>query len=210
MQALHAQTPVRVAGLLYLVIILSGLSAELVLRGPLMAGGAEAIAANLPRFRLGLLADMTMLLADIVLALLFFALLRGVHAGLARAAMVFRLMQAALIGMALTLLSVVPGMIAAGDHALAMHMTTLHANGYDIGLILFGVNSLLMAVLLTWSGGVPRIIAWSIGGSGLVYIAGGLARLAAPDLLAVLQYAYALPILAETALCLWLIVMARI
>ena len=66
---------VRTAGALYLVIILCGLTAEIALRGPLLAGSppeiAGAIGANLPQFRLSLLADVIMLLADIALALLF-------------------------------------------------------------------------------------------------------------------------------------------
>ena len=54
----------------------------------------------MPAFRLSLVADVVMMLADIGLALVFFALLAPVQAGLARAAMIFRLMQAGLIDVA--------------------------------------------------------------------------------------------------------------
>lgn len=201
----------RSAGALYVVIITAGLTSELALRGPLVASAdpAAAIAAHLPAFRASLLGDLTMILADIALALIFFALLRRISEGLARAAMVLRLMQAALIGMGLVLLAGVP-IVLPQDPALALHLTQMHVAGYDIGLIFFGVNSLIMAVLLSRAGGVPKIIAAGIGGSGLVYIAGGLARIAAPNLLAPLQYAYALPMLAETALALWLLITGRI
>lgn len=213
--ATHApDATVRVAGLLYLVIILCGLGAELALRGPLLAGGPEQIAAAVEaapgRFRLALLADLVMLAADIALALVFFALLRGVSASMALAAMVLRLMQAVLIGAALVLLSALPFALEAGEAQTAALLAHLHANGYDVGLVLFGGNSLIMAWLLTRSGGVPRLIATGIGLSGLVYIAGGVARLAAPEALEVIQYAYALPILAESALCLWLLITGRI
>lgn len=205
---------VRLAGLLYLVIILCGLTAELVLRGPLLSGDAAQIAAAVGaapgRFRLALLADVVMLAADIGLALLFYALLRGVSQGAALAAMVLRLMQAVLIGAALVLLSALPFALETGAPQTAALLAHLHANGYDIGLILFGGNSLVMTWLFLRSGGVPRVIAAGIGLSGLVYITGGLARLTAPQMLETLQYAYALPVLAESALCLWLLITGRL
>lgn len=205
---------VRLAGLLYLVIIVTGLSAELALRGPLLAGGPEqiaaAVSAALPRFRMALLADVVMLGADIALALLFWRLLRGVSEGAALAAMVLRLMQATLIGAALVLLSALPFALAQGEIALAALLAELHATGYDVGLILFGANSLIMARLLGLSGGVPKVILGGIALSGLVYMTGGLARLAAPAALEMIQYAYALPMLAESALCFWLLVRGRI
>lgn len=213
--ATHApDANVRVAGLLYLVIILCGLSAEIALRGPLLSGGPDQIAAAVGaapgQFRLALLADLVMLGADIALALVFYALLRGVSAPMALAAMVLRLMQAVLIAAALVLLSALPFALEAGEARTAALLAHLHANGYDVGLILFGGNSLIMAWLLTRSGGVPRLIATGIGLSGLVYITGGVARLAAPGALEVIQYAYVLPILAESALCLWLLITGRI
>lgn len=209
-----ARPAVRLAGLLYLTIILTGLSAELALRAPLLSGTPEQIAAavsgSLPRFRLALLADVVMLGADIALALLFWRLLRPVSEGAALAAMVLRLMQAVVIAVSLVLLSGLPFALEQGEVAVAALLAGLHATGYDFGLILFGANSLIMAWLLRRSGGVPLVILWGIAASGLVYMTGGLARLAAPAALEVLQYAYAVPILAESALCLWLLIKGRI
>jgi len=79
-----------------------------------------------------------------------------------------------------------------------------------VAMLFLGVNCLLMAVLLLRSGGVPRIIGGGIGAAGLVYLAGSLARLLVPDALALVQPAYLLPLVAESALCLWLIVRARV
>ncbi len=212
--ALRRAAPVRSAGALYLVIILCGLTAELVLRAPLMgetdAQSARSIAAAIPAFRASLGADLLMIAADIALALLFFELLRPVSEALARAAMVLRLVQAVLIAAGLAGLATVPGLVAAGEVALAGQMLALHATGYDLGLIFFGGNALIMARLLVRSGGMPRAIPAGIALSGLVYISGGLARVLAPDLLPLIQPAYLVPMLAETALCLWLLVRGRI
>lgn len=214
---MHAQNPsrrqVRSAGALYLIIITTGLSAELILRGtglpPALSTGAEALIGPHPALRLSLLADLVMLVADVALALLFFELLAPISLRLARAAMVFRLMQAALIGVSLILLSAVPGLLAADQPMMAAQFSALHAAGYDVGLVLFGINSLLMAQLLC-AAGLPRIIAAGIGLSGLVYLTGSLARLIAPALLPWIEPAYAVPMLSESALCLWLLITGRL
>ncbi|MDD9727438.1 DUF4386 domain-containing protein [Roseovarius sp. SK2] len=203
---------VRLAGALYLVIILCGLTAELMLRGPLLAGSPEevvrALGAGISQLRLSLLADTVMLLADVALALVFFGLLRHISASLALAAMVFRLGQAVLIGASLMALGSVP-MVLADAPRLAVHMTDLHAIGYDVGLILFAVNSAIMSVLL-WRSAVPHVIAGGIVVSGVVYGAGSLARLVAPEWMAVIEPAYVVPMVAESALCLWLLIRARV
>ena len=203
---------VRLAGALYLVIILCGLTAELVLRGPLLAGSPEevvrALGAGISQLRLSLLADTVMLLADVALALVLFGLLRHISASLALAAMVFRLGQAVLIGASLMALGSVP-MVLADAPRLAVHMTDLHAIGYDVGLILFAVNSAIMSVLL-WRSAVPNVIAGGIAVSGVVYGAGSLARLVAPEWMAVIEPAYVVPMVAESALCLWLLIRARV
>jgi hypothetical protein len=103
---------VRFAGLLYLVIIVFGISSEVLLRGPLVASGsadavASAIAANPVPLRLSIAADAVMAMSDAALAVLLFLILRAYGPGLALAAMVFRLMQGAVI-------AAIPD-VAAGD-----------------------------------------------------------------------------------------------
>ena len=203
---------VRLAGALYLVIIVCGISAELLLRGPLLAGTpdeiARALAENTAMLRASLVADLVMLLADVALALVFFHLLRRISEPLALAAMVFRLGQAVLIGASLMALASTPALLADAPR-IAVHMTELHAIGYDVGLVLFAVNSVLMAVLL-WRTKVPKPIAGGIAASGVVYTAGSLTRIAAPDLVPVVEPAYLIPFVAESALCLWLLIRARL
>ena len=85
----------RFAGLLYLVIIVLGISSELVLRAPLInlsnaEGTAESILAATSSFRASLAADLIMAVADAGLAVLLFVLFRPVAPTLALAAMVSR------------------------------------------------------------------------------------------------------------------------
>jgi hypothetical protein len=205
---------VRAAGALYAIIIICGLTAELLLRGPALASLATStdqppVTAS-AALRLSLLADLVMLLADIALALVFFRLLRPVSEGLALAAMVLRLGQALLIANSLTALAAAPALLAEGATTEALRMAALHATGYDVGLILFGANSLLMALLLCRAGGVPHTLVAGIALSGLVYVAGSLVHLLDPAHSPLIAPAYLLPMLAETALCLWLLVAARL
>ncbi len=205
----------RLAGLAYLVIILCGVWAEGVARpGLIIAGDAvetsAAVLGSLVMFRASLVADTVMALADVTLAVLLFRLLWNAGPGLALAALAFRLVQATLIGASLIALALVPDLAEAGQADLALMMTALHGTGYDIGLIFFGVNCLLMAVLLRRSGGVPGAIAYGIGAAGLVYLAGSYLRLIAPDLYPAFEPAYAVPLLAESAFCLWLLIRGRV
>ncbi|WP_425037864.1 DUF4386 domain-containing protein [Primorskyibacter sp. S187A] len=198
----------RLAGALYLTIIICGVGSELALRGPLIdAASAEhtmqALHAQSLRFRLSILADVVMALADAALALLLFRMFRSVSADLALAALVFRLLQSGLI--AAGLLNLQAALIV-GSADLSLHYLALHAYGYDLGLIFFAVNCFLTAQLITRSGFVPRILGLGIGLSGLVYLAGSGLRIVAPELHGLMAPAYVVPLVAETAFCLWLLV----
>ena len=70
----------RIAGVLYLTIIIAGIFAEFFVRQSLVVpGDAGATASNIVAseglFRLGIAADLVMILSDIALALVFYVLL---------------------------------------------------------------------------------------------------------------------------------------
>ncbi|HIG24087.1 MAG TPA: DUF4386 domain-containing protein [Henriciella marina] len=211
----------RLAGLLYLAIIVLGLSAELVLRGPLIdyesAGAtAEAIRASGDAFRLAIVADILMALADAGLAILLYLIFRPYGQVLALSAMVFRLIQSVLIAgnlmnmqAAWLLLSGgqdISGLGAGQVEAMALHYLNLHAHGYDLGLVFFGVNSLLTGALIWRSRLFPRLIGAGIAAAGLVYLIGSALRFLAPELLTGFLPAYGLTILAESAFCIALLI----
>ena len=207
----------RPAGVLYLVIILAGLGAELGIRAPLIdlsdpAGTAEAIRAAPGLFRLGLAADLVMALADAGLAILLFLLFRAQAPALALSAMVFRLIQTVLIAANLMALQaawlVLAGPGAMADDtapALAALFLDLHGHGYDLGLVFFGVNGLLMGVLIWRTGMFARVFGLGLAAAGAVYLAGSFLRFFAPELSGAFAPAYGVTILAETAFCLRLL-----
>lgn len=202
------QQQVRLAGLCYLVIILCGVGSEVALRGPLIdlssaEATAQTIEAETFRFRLSIMADVVMALADAALAVLLFGMFRAVSASLALSALIFRLIQSGLIAAGLLYLQVA---LLIEDAQLSLHFIALHAYGYDLGLIFFGVNCLLTARLIVQSGFVPRGLGFGIGLSGLVYLGGSVLRFMAPDIHALVAHAYVIPLIAETAFCFWLLV----
>ncbi|WP_343081377.1 DUF4386 domain-containing protein [Ostreiculturibacter nitratireducens] len=205
----------RLAGLLYLIIIVTGLGAELGLRAPLIdLGDAEATAAAIlgspGQFRLAIAADIVMALSDAGLAILLYLIFRTMAPGLALSAMVFRLIQTVLIAASLMalltawlVLSRAEGLSDAPK--LALVFLDLHAHGYDLGLVFFGVNSLIIGLLVWHSGLFAKVFGAGLAIAGLVYLIGSGLRFFVPEWSAVFVPAYALTILAETAFCLRLL-----
>ena len=198
----------RTAGVLYVAVILLGIGSELGLRAPLLTPGDPtatwaATTAGLGRLRLAILADTAMILADVGLAILFFALLRHAGERIALTAMVLRLIQAALIGASLLALIGAADLAVGGRAEAAPTILTLfevHGIGYDLGLVFFGVNTGLTALLLSRAGLGPRWLPALLWAAAAVYLAGSLTRLGWPGVNALIQPAYAVPVIAETAL----------
>ncbi len=204
----------RAAGACYLVIIVCGLWSELAVRGVVrVPGDAEATAANILAFeglfRAAMVADLAMGVADVALAVLLAALLWQAGPLIAAMAAAFRLVQAGVLGANLThhdaaLAAAQAG--APGGAEAALRAMELHAAGYDLGLVFFGVNCLLTGWLLWRSALLPRVLGAGIAAAGAVYLTGSLTRVMAPDLVGIVAPAYVVPLLAESALCLWLLV----
>ncbi len=199
----------RLAGLLYLVIIVAGVWGEGFARGGLLVPGdvtstAAALRENDTLFRVALLADLLMALCDAGVAVLLFLLLRAVAPAAALAAMVFRLVQTSVVT-ANMLVTAAALMLASGAEALALTMMELRALGYDIGLAFFGICNLILGAIFLRSAGLPGILGWLLAGSGAVYLTGTALHILAPSALPAFQPAYLLPLLGETIFALWLL-----
>lgn len=211
----------RAAGALYLLIIVCGIFAEVVVRSSLIvAGDAAATAGNLQAsgllFRAGFVADSIMLVSDVAIAVLFYVLLQPVSKPLALMAAAFRLIQAAVIGSSLLfyysalLLLNGSGYSASIEpqqlHALAMLLLDMHSHGYDLGLLFFGMSSLILGYLVVRSTYLPAILGYGLMAAAPVYLVGSLVRFLCPEYLPVITPLYVVPLLAELAFCLWLLI----
>lgn len=210
----------RRTGLAYLGIIATGIFAEFVVRGSLVVDDdpvatAENIAASPSLFRVGLGADVVMIVLDVIVAFGLFGLLRHVNRRLAATATALRLIQGAVIAISLINLSRALGFardavdandtVLAGPAQDALDAVEQHALGYDAGLVAFGLSCLVLARLLTTGNLVPRLLAWGMGATGVVYLVGSFAALFAPSASAVIEPFYAICLIVELAFAIRLV-----
>lgn len=211
----------RIAGFLYLVIIFCGIFSEVFIRTNLIdfsdpTATVTHIMANKPLFLLGFVSDLLMLFSDIAIAVLLYALLSHVNHMLSLTAMLFRLVQAVVIAVSLLgfyavlLLLENSVYIAAFSteqiEGLVMLMLQMHAYGYDFGLFFFGISNIILGTLLIKSIYFPSIFGYGLIAAAVVYLIGSAARFLAPDMLSMILPFYTVPLVAELAFGLWLLI----
>jgi hypothetical protein len=211
----------RVAGLLYLIIIVFGISSEVFVRSRLIVTGeatttATNILASEGLFRFGFVADSLMLLSDVAIAVLFYVLLKPVNKTLALIAAAFRLIQAAILGFNLlnyyAALLLLNGAVYATAfkpdqlHALAMLFLDMHSHGYDLGLVFFGLSNLILGYLVIKSDYFPGILGIGLIAAAVVYLTGSFTLFLFPDHISFIEPIYIVPLVAELSFCLWLLV----
>jgi hypothetical protein len=211
----------RLGGLLYVTIIVAGAAGELLIRGRLVVSGdpaatARNIAASPFLWRVGIAGDLLMHLCDVGLMLVFFVLLRPVSRNLALLAVLFNLVQSAvLVANKLNLL--VP-LFLLGDasylnafslpqrQALAYVSLRVHDYGFGFGLAFFGMECLVVGYLIVRSGYLPKTIGLLMQLAGACYLVNTFALVLSPVVASKLFPVILLPpFIAESSLALWLL-----
>jgi hypothetical protein len=215
----------RIAGVLYLAIILLGAFGEVVVRGALVVSGdatatVNAIAASPLLWRAGIAGDLLMHVLDVPVIVFFYLLLRPVSRGLALLATLINLVQTAVLA-ANKLNLLVPLFLLAGPgestylqafspqqlHALSYLAIKAHGYGFGIGLVFFGFACLVRGYLIFRCGFLPKALGVLMGLAGLSYLINSFALLLAPPLATALFPAVLAPaFVGELSMCLWLIV----
>jgi hypothetical protein len=207
---------------LYLILILVGMFAVIFVRDRLIvAGDATATANNIMAspllWRIGISADIIMHVCDIPIMLIIYILLRPVNKNIALLALLFNLIQTAvLVANKLNLVAALLQLESA-DYLKAVDPNQLHAQmylslklhdiGFGIGLIFFGFTCLVNGYLIFKSGYLPRTIGVLIQIAGLCYLTNSFALLLAPQFAHIIFPAILLPaFIGELSFCLWLIV----
>jgi hypothetical protein len=210
----------RWAGLLYLINAACGLWAEVFVRGKvIVSGDAAATAANIlanqTMYRSGFAADLVSMVMELLIALLFYQLFRPVSRTLAIGMVLFRLIWVAIfatvalthIAPLLLLDGTLKGLDPATAQALAYFSLRLHGQGYDAALIFFGVDCLLIGLLILRSSFLPKFLGGLLGVAGLCYLANSSIGFLAPALGHQFGMWLLLPCAAaEYALILWLLI----
>jgi hypothetical protein len=212
----------RIGGVLYLIIIAVGLFGEAFVRGRLIVSGdATATAANIRSqeslWRFGIAAELFLLICAVVLAVIFYVLLRPVSRDLALLATSFNLVSIAMeaayalhliatlfpLGNAGYLKAFEPGQL----DALATLSVRSHGYGFGVALIFFGCFCLVGGYLIFRSGYLPKTVGVLMQIAGLSYLINTFALVLDPKVANQMYPAILIPaFIGETSLCLWLLV----
>lgn len=212
----------RIAGVLYLILIFVGMFAVIFVRDKLIVSGdptatANNIIASQFLWRTGIVADVIMHVLDIPIMLIIFILLRPVNKNLALLALLFNLIQTAVL--AANKLNLVSALLPlqSADYLRSIDPNQLYAQtylslklhdiGFGVGLIFFGFTCLVNGYLIFRSGYLPKAIGVLMQIAGLCYLVNNFTLLLAPNIANSLFPVSMLPCLvAELSFCLWLIV----
>ncbi|MFW6257322.1 MAG: DUF4386 domain-containing protein [Prolixibacteraceae bacterium] len=179
------KTNARTAGVLYLVIILSGLFSELFVRSGMIVPGdatatAENISANTFLFRIGFISDLIMVMSDVGVALLLYLLLKPVNNGLSLLAGFFRLAQATVLG--INLLNFYLPLLLLGDNSylssfsdeqlnsLSLLFLNAHSYGYLISGVFFGISCIVLGYLIFNASYFPKWLGILVVSAGVSYL----------------------------------------
>jgi len=212
----------RIAGLLYLLVIVLGAMEEVAIRGRIfVAGDAAATFANMKAmeslWRLGIASELFLGICNIVLTLILYALLRPVSRDLALLATFFGLIATAVetaftlplfealfpLGKAAYLSAFTPDQLA----AMTSMSIKAHGTGFGIALLLFGPFFFIVGYLIFKSGFIPKAIGLLYMIPAVCYTTSSFALILAPAFANRYYFVMAGPaVIGEGALTLWLLV----
>lgn len=213
----------RIAGCLYLLIIIGGLFAPFALAPSGMMLGyaalptAAKVLASKPLYVLGGAAQLIVYACDVGVALIFYELLKPVSRTVTLLAMLFRLVFVA-IACCNMFNHFAPLVLLSGTaylsvfksdqlQALALVFIRLRTFGFDIALVFFGFHCLLVGYLIFRSTFFPRILGIGLAIGGIGYVANIFATAIPPAIGAHLFPYILLPAgVAEISLTLWFII----
>lgn len=213
----------RLAGLLYLVIIVcAGFSEGAVRSTLLVPGDAATTAANIrgaeTLFRAAFVTDLVAFMSDLAVSVLLYVLLRPVDRTVAMTAAAFRLVAHPAIASINMLNHLAALMLAGGTaslsafdagqlDAMALFALEVHGYGYLIGGAFFGVHLALLAWLLARSELFPTILGFLVAGAAAGYLVESFGMFLFPAYESVYTLLVTVTaVLGEVAFCLYLLV----
>jgi hypothetical protein len=212
----------RIAGLLYSIVIATGLFAEVFVRQAFkVSGDALATANNIQSsevlFRWGLVADLINFVCGLPVVLIIYFLFKRVNKFLLQLALIFVVIQTAII--AVNLLNQISPLLVLSNNAylntfqpnqlatLSQLSLNIQAAGYAIGLIFFGVYCLLVGYVVFKSKMVPKFLGILYIISGIGYLINSFTMLLSKGFANPIFTYVAIPIfIGEVSFCLWLLI----
>lgn len=190
------QVHARLAGALFLVILVLGpfsilyVPSELVVAGD-AAATADNVRASEGLLRAAVLSDAVILLAEIGMTVLLYALLRRVSRTLSLAAAFARLAQTVVMGVNLVLYLAVLLLVSGAGYLAAFapdHLDALvllgfdtHSYGVYVGQAFFGLHLVLLGYLVRRAGYFPRVLGTLLMIAGAGYLLDSFGNFLFPD-----------------------------
>jgi hypothetical protein len=218
-----AQQRARVAGALWLVVIVAGIFSEMFVRGNLLVrNDGAATSANIFQhqtlFRLGVVSDITATACYLAVVAILFDLLKPAGRALSSVAAAFGVAGSAISGLNM-LSSFAPLIILSNaEHlvgftpqqlqSVVLLQVKLYGFGANISLIFFsGVYLILIGLLVVRSRFLPAAAGVLLMIAGVCYLAGSVSSFLDPNLSRVMGVFIYLPGgIAELTITLWLII----
>lgn len=209
----------RIAGVLYLAIVIFGIFSEFFVRGSIkVAGDAAATAQNILNnewmYRLGLVSDIFCQTSHFLLALLLFSMFKPIN----RNASLF-LLSCVLVSVAITFVNLLnhfaPVLILSGDdylrvfdqtqlESLALFFLNLHGYGYAIAGMFFGLWLFPLGYLVYHSGRFPKLLGIVLMVGSFGYIIDLIKVFLFPEF-TFLSYGLYVALLGEFGICFYLL-----
>lgn len=215
------QSIARVAGLLYLLIAAGAavahgyVPAQLIVAGD-VATTIDRIATAQPLFRLGIAAEYVILLSEVALCVLLYALFRPLGATLALMMASFRLVMTAIHGanmlnqfvvLNLSDVGATAALLAPGQQVpLVALFLDAYSAGFAIGIVFLVPHVFLLGYLVLASGFLPRPLGLLLLLAGCGYLLDSVALLLVPGYTETPIVVALIIAAAEVAFPLWLLI----
>ena len=215
------QTYARVAGWLYLYVIVAGAYAEVFVRDKLVVSGDPAAsahniaAAELP-FRISIAIELSYLLCAVAITVMLYLLLKPVSRSLSLLAAVFNVIS---IGIeAISVIALFAASFFYGNQSylnvfqpqqlntLAYLCLKSYDYGFGVSLVFFGGCLFFYGYLIFKSGYFPKSIGVLLVIAALSYLINSFVLFIAPALAGTIFPILVLAFIGELSLCLWLII----
>lgn len=212
----------RIAGLCYLIVIITGLFSEVFVRQTLrVANDAVATANNIQThemlYRWGFVADLTNFVIGLPSVLIMYFLFKRVNKLLVQLALAFVIIQTAII--AVNLLNQISPLLLLGNDAylnsfhpdqlasLSLLSLNIQAQGYGLGLVFFGFYCLILGYIIIKSQMLPKFLGVLYAITGICYLFNSFIMFLSKGFDNPFFAYFAIPIfIGELSLCLWLLI----
>ena len=215
---------VKASGLMYLVLLVLGMFSPLVLESLVVAGSATETAENLLNakglFGFSLVTWFPIVAVDVAISVTLYQVFAKSGRTIALIASGFRIVYAAVLGSFLLDLYGVYGLLNASEGLVGADLAQNYAavlvgvesfmSGFQLALMFFGINMVLLGVAVLRSGYFPKVIGAVLAVAGFGYLIDSLTIFLTSNHNDSLSIALLTPaLIGEVALTVWLLAKSR-